>query len=42
MRSTLYTENTLGKLTCKPKDEVAKEDKSTITVVYYRATRCTF
>ena len=31
MRSTLYTENTLGKLTCKPKDGVAKEDKNNIS-----------
>ena len=29
-RSTFYTENTLRKLVCKPKDRVATEDKSNI------------
>ena len=28
--STLYTENTLHKLLCKPKDRVATEDKNNI------------
>ena len=30
IRSTFYTENTLRKLLCKPKDRVATEDKSNI------------
>ena len=30
IRPTFYTENTLGKLLCKPKDQVATEDKSNI------------
>ena len=30
IRSTLYTENTLRKLLCKPKDRVAIEDKNNI------------
>ena len=30
IRSTFYTENTLPKLLCKPKDRVAKEDKNNI------------
>ena len=30
IRSTSYTENTLSKLYCKPKDRVATEDKSSI------------
>ena len=30
MRSTFYTEKTLCKLLCKPKDRVAAEDKSNI------------
>ena len=30
IRSTFYTENTLRKLLCKPKDQVATEDKSNI------------
>ena len=29
-RSTFYTENTLRKLLCNPKDEVATEDKNNI------------
>ena len=28
IRSTFYTENTLRKLLCKPKDRVATEDKT--------------
>ena len=32
-RSTLYTENTLGKLTWKPTDGVAKKDRSRTTIV---------
>ena len=30
IRSTFYTENTLHKLLCKPKDRVATEDKNNI------------
>ena len=30
IRSTFYTENTLRKLFCKPKDRVATEDKNNI------------
>ena len=30
IRSTFYTENTLRKLLCKPKDQVATEDKNNI------------
>ena len=30
IRSTLYTENTLRKFLCKPKDRVATEDKNNI------------
>ena len=30
IRSTFYTESTLRKLLCKPKDPVAKEDKNNI------------
>ena len=30
IRSTFYTENTLCKLLCKPKDRVAAEDKNSI------------
>ena len=30
IRSTFYTENTLRKLLCKPKDRVATEDKNNI------------
>ena len=30
IRSTFYTENTLHKLLCKPKDGVATEDKNNI------------
>ena len=30
IRSNFYTENTLTKLLCKPKDRVAKEDKNNI------------
>ena len=30
IRSTFYTENTLGKLLSKPKDQVATEDKNNI------------
>ena len=32
IRSTFYTENTLCKLLCKPKDRVATEDK--INIIY--------
>ena len=30
IRSTFYTENTLRKLLCKPKDQVVTEDKNNI------------
>ena len=35
MRSTFYTESTLRKLLCKPKDRVATEDK---TISFMRLT----
>ena len=37
IRSTFYTENTLGKLLCKPKDPVTTEDK--INIVYRNVSR---
>ena len=35
IRSTLYTENTLRKLLCKPKDRVATEDKNNMVYENY-------
>ena len=34
IRSTSYTENTLPKLPCKPKDRVATEDKNKFTLLH--------
>ena len=40
MRSTFYTENTLRKLLCKPKDRVATEDKNSIVYEIIVCSNC--
>ena len=41
IRSTFYTESTLPKLLCKPKDQVATEDKNKIYQMFIKLTAVT-